>query len=73
MKALSCPQHFFQRSRECNSKVNRQMWPELEFVPDLMAVLVISLMMIQSKMKVLSCPQHFLHYKSMEKNFGVQG
>ena len=63
MKALSCPQHFFQCSRICNSEVNGRTWPEFELVREFMAVLG-------------TCnrvPQHFLHYKSMGKIFGTQG
>ena len=30
LKALSCPQHFFRRSRVGNSEVNGWMWPEFE-------------------------------------------
>ena len=40
LKALSCPQHFFRRSRAGNSDVNRRMWPEFDLIRDSMTVLV---------------------------------
>ena len=59
-QALSCPQHFFRRSRAGNSKVSGRIWLEFELIQDFMPWLPVSLIMIQLILKALLCPQHFL-------------
>ena len=53
IQALSCPQHFFRRSRAGNSKVSGLIWLEFELIQDFMPGLPVSLIMIRSILRPL--------------------